>query len=104
MNKTLNEAIIHIRHVYRWHENDADQAEAIIRSAGRPISTRLVNCLLNQGYRSIFDIDKTANDLMEIYNFGKKSLKELRSILAAHNRKLRDDPHQVSYDDFVPLG
>lgn len=55
------------------------------------LSVRTTNCLHNAKLTLLIDIlEKTPRELMQIPNFGKVCLKELRTVLAEHGLSLRE--------------
>ena len=53
------------------------------------LSVRALNCLRNAGINSVMDlVKKERKELLDLRNFGKKSLNEIESFLAAHGLKL----------------
>ena len=47
------------------------------------LSVRTANCLQNAGIETVAQLaDKTENELLKLKNFGRKSLKEIRQLLA----------------------
>lgn len=66
------------------------------------LSTRADNCLKNAGCRTVGDLMKyTAQELIRLENFGRRSLAEVRVVLGKLSLSIRDDPFP---DDAMKLG
>ncbi len=60
-------------------------------------SVRSRNCLKRTSIKTLGDLaKKSASELLEIKNFGQKSLNEIREKLAQYNLGLKDDPPMVA--------
>ena len=56
------------------------------------ITRRIYNCLLVEGIKTVHDlIQKTEHELLRAPNFGRKSMKDLKSALDVHGLKLKGD-------------
>jgi DNA-directed RNA polymerase alpha subunit len=76
-------------HKKRMKKRDRDEAEGIDLL---PMTVRLMNCMKAEGIYYIPELLKfSASELMKVPNFGKVCLKELRSLLAERNLKLKGD-------------
>lgn len=59
-------------------------------------SVRSRNCLKRTSIKTLGDLaKKNASELLEIKNFGQKSLNEIRERLAQYNLRLKDDPPEI---------
>ncbi len=67
------------------------------------LSSRLENNFRNHGIEFVYQlVDKTTSDLLSGRNFGGKSLKETRELLAEHNLCLKDDTaYLIEYKKIV---
>ena len=62
-------------------------------------SVRSRNCLKRAGIQTLGElVNKKVSELLEIKNFGKKSLKEVREKLAQFNMQLPDDDGSIDDD------
>ena len=56
-----------------------------------PLTVRTDNCLHNEGLKTVGEVLARSDiELLRMPNFGKKSLRELKEVLAAHRRKQRE--------------
>lgn len=64
------------------------------------LSVRSRNCLRKAGIHTLGElVNKRVSDLLEIKNFGKKSLNEIREKLAQFGLKLKDDDEMEDIED-----
>jgi Bacterial RNA polymerase, alpha chain C terminal domain len=76
--RTVKEKDLSLSEVPPWHLTPLSDLE---------LSTRTDNCLHNEGYELIGDVDNAKDaELLRITNFGQKSLREVRSLI----RELKD--------------
>ena len=55
------------------------------------LSTRTAHCLHNEGLKTVGEVmAKRDGELLRIPNFGQKSLRELKQVLAHHRRKQQE--------------
>ena len=61
------------------------------------LSVRTYNCLKNARIRTVRElVGKTESELLRSKNFGRKSLNEIKEILAENGLRLRDDDEDSS--------
>ena len=66
------------------------------------LSARLGNCLRNLGIENLADLNvRAAREVLECYNFGRKSFNELREIVAEHGGWF--DPGNPETPKFDPI-
>lgn len=67
-------------------------------------SVRSRNCLKRTSIKTLGDLaKKSATELLEIKNFGQKSLNEIREKLAQYNLALKDDPPMAALAGSIPV-
>lgn len=63
-------------------------------------SVRALNCFKNEGIRTVRDlVVLTEAELLHTPNFGRKTLREVKEILAVFDLKLREIPIHLSVDE-----
>jgi hypothetical protein len=66
-----------------WHSPEDVEANRALLSIfkGKALPTRVWNCLVNHGLKSIEDIENLGTDLLKIPNFSKRSYEALREVV-----------------------
>lgn len=80
----LNMSLEDARNYYPYYQPHSYENEV-----GRPLSRRLINCLVRAGCLSFFDALRfSVDEWLRMENFGSRSLAELQKILAMHGKYL----------------
>lgn len=68
-----------------------DEDRSLVKIKNLPLSVRTINCLDNEGIEIVSELmNKTDSELLKIPNFGRRSLNEVKDVLAKLQFKLKN--------------